>query len=117
MDIEYPGFGTIVVDGTRYDHDIVIDRGEIKERDKALSRTHPDRFGHTPLSAREDLPWHGPRLLIGSGFSGSLPILDDVRAAAEQSGVELVIAPTAEICALVRGTAAAEVNAVLHVTC
>jgi hypothetical protein len=117
MDVEYPGFGTIVVDGTRYDHDVVIEAGIVRARDKGPSKAAKVRFGHTPLSASEDIPWSKPRLIIGSGHSARLPIMDDVRAAATQRGITLEVMPTAAACALLRTLDATEVNAVLHVTC
>lgn len=117
MDVEYPGFGTIVIDGTRYDHDVVVEGGVVRKRKKGPSREHRGRFGHTPLSADEELPWSKPRLVVGTGFSGRLPIMEEVGVAAAKAGVELETMPTAEACALLRKLDAAEVNAILHVTC
>lgn len=116
MDIDYPGFGTIVVDGTRFDHDVVIESGRVRARDKGPSKA-VKRGGHTPLSAAEDIPWSNPRLVIGSGYSGSLPILPDVKEAATAHQVGLEIMPTADACALLRTLDAADANAILHVTC
>lgn len=117
MEVVYPAFGSIVVEGEAYDHDVVIERGSVRKRDKGPSRSRRAAYGHTPLSAAEDLPWSGARLVIGSGYSGRLPVLEDVTAAAAEHGTELVIVPTAEACELLRGVEPAEVNAVLHVTC
>jgi len=39
-----------------YDHDLIIDRGAIRKRKKAASRKFRDAYGHTPLSAGEDIP-------------------------------------------------------------
>lgn len=117
MDVVYPAFGSIVVAGQSYDHDVVIERGSVRKRDKGPSRARKGTYGHTPLTAAEDLPWSGARLIIGSGHSGRLPVLEDVRAAAAEHGTELVIVPTAEACELLRDVEPADVNAVLHVTC
>ncbi len=117
MDVDYPGFGTIVVAGVRYDHDVVIEDGVVGARDKGPSRKLKTGHGHTPLTTAERLPWSRQRLIIGSGYSGRLPILEDVAAAAEAHGVELEVLPTAEACALLRRTDASEANAILHVTC
>ena len=51
MKAEVPGFGEIEVDGKRYDHDIVIEAGEVKKRKKGVSKRFRDEYGHTPLSA------------------------------------------------------------------
>lgn len=117
MDITYPGFGEIVVDGRAYDHDIVIDNGKVRPRDKKPSKPLKSTHGHTPLSGSEDIPWSKPRLIIGSGYSGRLPVLPDVTAEARARDVQLVVVPTAEACELLRDVAKTDVNAILHVTC
>ncbi|MDH3499479.1 MAG: hypothetical protein OEM97_05105 [Acidimicrobiia bacterium] len=117
MDIEYAGFGRIIVDGTRFDHDVVIEAGAVRARDKTPSRAVTSGSGHTPLSAAEDIPWSGPQLVIGSGYSGRLPIRSDVHERAAELGVELVVLPTAEACSLLRRRHASEITAILHVTC
>lgn len=109
-------FGTIEVDGTTYDHDLVIDRGRVRKRKKGPSKPLRSRYGHTPLSAAEDLPWQCRRLVIGSGAAGALPVTADVIEEADRRGVELVILPTREaIGALAEAPEGA--NAILHVTC
>ena len=60
-------FGSVQVDGVTYDHDLIIDRGKIRKRKKAASRKFRDAYGHTPLSAAEDIPWRCRRLVIGAG--------------------------------------------------
>lgn len=49
-------FGSIVIDGRTYEHDVVIDRGEIRKRKKGPSKQFRTVFGHTPLSIEEDIP-------------------------------------------------------------
>ncbi len=117
MDVEYPGFGTIVVDGTRYDHDVVVEDGAVRARSKKPSKPYRGQYGHTPLSQDEDIPWSRPRLIIGTGYSGRLPVMPEVYDRARSAGVELVTLPTAEACTLLGDLDAGEVNAVLHVTC
>jgi hypothetical protein len=117
MHIQYPGFGSIVVDGTTYDHDVVIDGGAIRARTKEPSRQHKAKYGHTPLSAAEDIPWSSERVIIGTGAAGRLPIMDEVRDQAAARGVELVTMPTAQACELLATVAPQDVCAILHVTC
>ena len=109
-------FGSIEVDGTTYEHDLVIDRGSVRKRRKGPSKPLRARFGHTPLSADEDIPWGCRRLVIGSGASGSLPVTDDVVEEADRRGVELVILPTRQALDELAG-ADADTNAILHLTC
>ena len=109
-------FGSIRVDGVTYDHDLVIDRGKIRKRKKAASRKFRSGYGHTPLSAAEDIPWRCRRLVIGTGADGALPVLQQVREEARRRKVGLVVLPTAEaIEALTQTTK--DTNAILHLTC
>ena len=117
MDIDYPGFGQIVVDGATYDHDIVIESGVVRARDKTPSRRLKSEYGHTPLTSEEEIPWSGGRLIIGSGYSGRLPVMDDLAEKAESRGISLEIMPTSDACAVISALRAEEVTAILHVTC
>jgi len=108
-------FGSIRIDGVTYTHDVVIDHGQVRRRKKKPSKRFRDAFGHTPLSVEEDIPWKCQRLVIGTG-TGRLPVMDEVRQEAKRRHVKLVILPTAEAIAELRGRSD-RVNAVLHVTC
>jgi hypothetical protein len=116
MRIEGFSFGSITIDGVAYEHDVVIDHDEIRKRKKKPSRRYRDTFGHTPLSAEENIPWKCHRLIIGTGAHGALPVMDDIKDEAKRRGVELVIAPTTDAIETLsdhpKGT-----NAILHVTC
>ena len=109
-------FGSIEVDGTSYDHDIVIDHGDVRKRRKGPSKALRSRYGHTPLSLEEDIPWDCQRLVIGSGAAGALPVADEVLREAARRKVELLVLPTSEAIAKLRH-ARADTNAILHVTC
>ena len=110
-------FGSIEVDGLKYEHDIVIDGGTVRQRKKKPSKPYRSEFGHTPLSAHEELPWRGSQLIIGTGAHGSLPITPDVNEEADRRGVTLIAVPTREACQLISDLDASQVHAVLHVTC
>lgn len=109
-------FGSIEVDGTTYDHDLVVDRGQIRKRRKGPSKRFRQRYGHTPLSLDEDIPWNCQRLVVGSGADGALPVMEDVAEEAERRGVRLLVLPTSEALEEL-GRAGKETNAILHVTC
>ncbi len=117
MDVRLRGFGSIEVDGLEYQHDIVIDGGEVRKRKKKPSKPYRHEFGHTPLSAEEELPWSGSRLIVGTGAYGSLPIMAEVVEEAGRRGVDLDVMPTEEACRLIAVLDSREVHAVLHVTC
>jgi hypothetical protein len=109
-------FGVIEIDGKAYDRDVLIDRGEIRDRKKKPSKRYREAFGHTPLSADEKIPWQCRRLVVGTGAYGWLPVMAEVRREAERRDVELVAVPTAEaIVALKKDPR--DTNAILHVTC
>jgi len=109
-------FGRLEIDGHQFDHDVVIEAGTVRKRKKGPSKPLRGRFGHTPLSTEEAIPWSGDRLLIGTGASGALPIAPEVFDEARRRGVEIVAVPTAEACELITA-AEAPLTAILHVTC
>ena len=108
-------FGSVRVDGVTYDHDLIIDRGKVRKRKKAASRKFRGAYGHTPLSAEEDIPWRCRRLVIGTGAEGALPVLQQVRDEARRRKIDLVILPTAQAIGLLTQSAA-HINAILHLT-
>jgi hypothetical protein len=108
-------FGTLRIDGSVYEQDVVIDRGKVRKRKKTPSRKFRDEFGHTPLSIEEKIPWKCHRLVIGTGAYARLPVMKEVKLEAERRQVELVIVPTGEAIRLMEEESAA--NAILHVTC
>ena len=110
-------FGEIELDGHRYQRDVIIEGGHVSRRHKRASRPFRDRFGHTPLSLDEPIPWQCRRLIIGTGAEGGLPIMDDVREQARKLGVDLIAVPTEEACRLLSGCDPADTAAILHVTC
>jgi hypothetical protein len=110
-------FGSIEIDGRTYDHDVVIDHGEVRKRVKKPSKPQRAQYGHTPLSPDEEIPWRGSQLIIGTGAYGSLPITPELNQEARRQGVELVALPTADACGLLADLDRRDVNAILHVTC
>src|SRR5258708_40269710 len=108
-------FGALRIDGSTYEQDVVIDRGEIRKRKKAPSRKFRDEFGHTPLSIEEKIPWKCHRLVIGTGAYGRLTVMKERKLEAKRRHVQLVIVPTSEAIRLIEKES--EANAILHVTC
>jgi hypothetical protein len=108
-------FGSLRIDGVTYGHDVVIDRGEVRKRKKKPSKKFHDRFGHTPLSVEEKIPWKCRRLVVGTG-TGALPVMDEVKREAKRRKIELLILPTAQAIEVLEQEND-DTNAVLHVTC
>jgi len=115
MRFEEFSFGSIRIDGVSYDHDVVIDRGEVSKRKKKASKKFREAFGHTPLLLKEDIPWKCSRLVIGTGTS-ALPVMEEVKAEAQRRKIELLILPTANAIEELKRRPDGS-NAILHVTC
>lgn len=111
------GFGLIEIEGQQYTYDVVIDQGEVRKRRKGPSKQHRDRYGHTPLSVGEDIPWRGKQLIIGTGADGALPVMPEVKDEAKRRGIKIIAVPTREACALIADADPGAVQAILHITC
>jgi hypothetical protein len=116
MRFDHFSFGTIRIDGSTCEHDVVIDRGEVRKRKKGPSKQFGDAFGHTPLSIEEEIPWKCRQLIIGTGAYGRLPVMKEVKREAERRKVDLVVLPTSQAIDVLNKNPDAT-NAILHVTC
>ena len=109
-------FGSLSIDDSTYEHDVVIDRGEIRDRKKKPSKKFRDDFGHTPLSIAEDIPWKCRQLVIGTGAYGRLPVMKAVELEARRHKVKLLILPTLKAIKVLQQDPG-DTNAIIHVTC
>src|SRR6202011_4888448 len=89
MRFENFSFGSIRIDGVTYEHDVVIDRGQVRKRKKKPSKKFRGTFGHTPLSVKERIPWRCQRLVIGTG-TGALPVMKEVKQEAKRRKIKLL---------------------------
>ncbi len=117
MHADLVGFGVLLIDGQRYEHDVVIEGGTIRKRKKGPSKPFRSEYGHTPLSAAEAIPWGAPLLIIGTGASGQLPVRPEVLEEAQRRGVTVVLEPTEDACRRLSELDVDTVAAILHVTC
>jgi hypothetical protein len=117
MEARLISFGVIEIDGHRFEHDVVLEGGVIRKRKKGPSKVYRERFGHTPLSADEAIPWSSPVLIIGTGASGQLPVMPEVYEEARRRGVEIIAEPTEDACRRLREADDRAASAILHVTC
>lgn len=116
MRVEMFSFGSVCIDGVTHEHDVVIDRGEVRKRKKRPSKKFREQFGHTPLSIEEEIPWKCRRLVVGTGAHGAMPVMDQVKVEAERRKVELLVLPTLRAIEILEDSPEAT-NAILHVTC
>lgn len=119
--LESAGFGWLIADGARYEHDLLITAdGAILPRPKHLSK----KYGgwHTVLGPEEIEPAFvgAPEvLLVGLGHFRQLPILPETKALLAQRGVTLETASAPDALRRydeLRQTGK-RVAAILHVTC
>ncbi len=116
MHFEKFSFGSVQIDGTACEHDVVIDRGGVRKRKKKPSKQFREQFGHTPLSIGEDIPWKCRQLVIGTGAYSRLPVMQEVLDKAERKKIKLLILPTIEAIEVLNRNPK-DTNAILHVTC
>ena len=116
MHFEKFPFGSVQIDGTAREHDVVIDRGEVHKRRKRPSKQFREQFGHTPLSIGEDIPWKCSQLVIGTGGYCKLSVMREVRGKAERKKIKLLVLPTIEAIKVLNRHPK-DTNAILHVTC
>jgi len=114
MIVKNLSFGSITIDSNVYLKDVIIDNGLVKKRKKAQSKKYSVMFGHTPLSKNENIPWNCKRLIVGTGHSLSLPVMDEVYKIAVRKGVELLIMSTPEAIKHINDP---HTNLILHLTC
>ena len=117
--IEESGFGYIVIDGRRYERDVVIrPSGKVAKRKKKLSKK---RHGTAHrVSAEEMKAVIGDRkpsvLIVGTGQTEGLSLADDAVSWLEKRGISVRALPTPEAIEAFR-QAEGKKMAFLHVTC
>jgi hypothetical protein len=116
-EIVYEKFGEIFVNGERFTKDVVIEGGEVRKRKKGPSKDEKAKYGHTPLTPKEDIPWECKTLVVGTGMYGKLPVVQEFQAEAKRRGVKLVILETKEAVKYFLENYGPDLNAIFHITC
>jgi hypothetical protein len=109
--------GEIEINGEKYEQDFVIELGEVRKRKKKPSKKYKEKFGHTPLSLDEKIPWGGKELIVGTGFEGHLPVMPEVLEEAKKRGITVVQLTTPEACKVLAKRDIKKTRAVIHITC
>jgi hypothetical protein len=55
--IQHLKFGSITIDGTVHEKDVVIENGIVRQRKKGPSKPFRSEYGHTPVTELEEIPW------------------------------------------------------------
>ena len=116
-EIAYKKFGEIVVKGEKFTKDIVIEGGKVRKRKKGPSKDEKAKYGHTPLTPKEEIPWECKTLVVGTGMHGKLPVVKEFEEEAKRRGVKLVILKTKEAVKYFLENYGPDLNAIFHITC
>jgi hypothetical protein len=111
-------FGSITIDGTRYEHDVIIRlSGKVRKRKKALSKKVYGTSHIVSLAEVKELyrP-HAERLIIGAGQEDKVRLSPEAAAFLNEHGVQAELHPTPQA---IESWNAAEgkVLGLFHITC
>lgn len=110
-------FGKITINGTVYEKDVVIEKGNVRQRKKGPSKNLRYKYGHTPLTPLEIIPWDCDTLVIGIGMSSRLPVTDEFKKAAKEKGITLILLETPKAAVYLMENYGQRTNAIIHITC
>ncbi|PKO23931.1 MAG: hypothetical protein CVU38_01555 [Chloroflexi bacterium HGW-Chloroflexi-1] len=111
-------FGSITIEGARYEHDIIIRlSGKVRKRDKKLSQAVHGTSHTISLAEIEDLyRKRAERIIIGTGQEDKTRLSKDASEFLVQRGCKVALWPTPK--AVKRwNDAEGKVLALFHVTC
>lgn len=112
MHIDSYDFGEIVIDGKKYNRDVIIAPGGIK----SWWRIEGHKVCVKDLEPIENEDFE--MLIIGTGYYGIVEVLSEVDEWAKRRGIELIALPTKEACKLYNEKSGEKrVVAALHLTC
>ena len=110
-------FGSVTINGITYAKDVVIEKGVIRQREKGPSKHLRNKYGHTPLTPKENIPWNCDTLVIGIGMSSQLPVVDEFKNMAVSKGVTLILLETPKAVDYFIVNYGPKTNAIFHITC
>ena len=110
-------FGEIEIEGKRYAHDVVIDGGRVRQRKKGPPSNSAKGSATRRFRPRKKFPGEASGSLSGPVPHGGLPVMEEVLAEAKRRGIEVLAAPTLEVCQLLEDVKKGQAYAILHCTC
>src|SRR5262245_55346112 len=118
--IDGTSFGSITVEGTLFDHDIIIrPDGRVKKRKKKLSKAIYGTSHTISLQEATYVCEQGAgagRLIVGSGQYGNVALSPEAAAYLKQRNCDVVLLPTPEVIDLWNRTGGSAIG-LFHVTC
>jgi hypothetical protein len=111
-------FGSITVEGKRYEHDIIIRlSGKVRKRNKQLSKAIYGTPHTLSLAEIQELyRKRAERLIVGSGHEGQVHLSPEAAAFLAEQGCQVEIWPTPE-AAEHWNQAHGKALALFHITC
>lgn len=111
--IDSTEFGSITVDGKRYDHDVIVTSQKVKETRTETRHLIAEKEFNELIAEEPEL------VIIGNGQYGDMEISDIVRDVAKKSGIKIVVLPTPEAIGKFNEliNEGKKVVAYMHVTC
>ena len=106
-------FGRIIIDGKRYNRDLIVFSDRVKD---GWWRKEGHRLHIADL--KEVLEAKPEVLVVGTGYYGAMAVPAETRKSIESEGIELIVQKTAEACKTFnRLMESRKVVAALHLTC
>jgi hypothetical protein len=118
MKIDSTTFGAITIDGTTYQHDVVVRlSGEVVKRKKQLSKK---LYGTSHVLSKDEAKFLFEKgcdqVVIGSGQMGNVHLSPEAEAYFERKGCEVLLRPTPEAIRMFNRSHARRIG-LFHVTC
>jgi hypothetical protein len=118
--IDATAFGSITVDGTVFEHDIIIrPNGRVKRRKKKLSKAVYGTSHTISLDEATYVCRQGPdarRLIIGTGQHGNVELSPEAAAYVKERAWDVVLLPTPTAIEAWNGAGGGTLG-LFHVTC
>jgi len=118
MKIESTSFGTITIDGTTYEHDVIIRlSGEVVKRKKKLSKKY---YGTSHVLSKDEAKFVFEKgceqLILGSGQMGNVHLSPEAEAYFAKKGCKVLSQPTPKAIRAFNRSRAKNAG-LFHVTC
>ena len=118
MRIEGTEFGKITIDGSTYDHDVIIRlAGGVEKRRKKLSKR---QYGTSHMISKAEAKFVFEKgcdvVIVGSGHQGNVQLSPEARDYFEKKSCNVILQPTPEAARTFERSKARKIG-LIHVTC
>jgi hypothetical protein len=106
VDARLISFGLVEIDGRRFDRESWSTLATCAVGSRSHRKGYRDRYGHTPLSPDEKIPWSACGLIVGTGASRHLPIMPELSQESPRRGIEVPVGSDTRDTAVAGGRSA-----------